>query len=239
MAQAQRASDAEAPRRRGVSRLVVAAVCTLIAFAALAGLGELLLPSLAEHRLRQALSANSEGVTVRVAAEPGLKLLFGHADRVDVRIRQMRSGRGHLGDLLARTGHTDRLDATVGQLVTHGLQVTDVSLRKRGRVLTARATVTRQAIADALPSWVRLREQAAGRNALAFSASARALGHTVRATVLVRADGGRLLLEPKSPVGALLHLTLFADPRTTIDAISSKTLQNGRYVFTAQGHLTS
>lgn len=226
---------AAVPRR--FRRGVLPIACGLLVLLALGGLSELLLPSLAERRLRSSLSENGTGVSVDVAAEPAIELLFGRADSVKVDIRDLRGGRGHLPDLLARTARTGRLDATVGTVLTRGLRVDDVNLRKRGNVLTARATVTRAAITTILPAAIQLDQRAAASNTLAFTATIRALGKVVRVTALVRAQQGRLVLEPQSRLGGLLRLTLFGDPRVYVDSIDS-TRERGRYVFTARGHLT-
>lgn len=224
------------PRR--LPRGVVAVACGLLVLLAFGAISELVLPSLAERRLRNSLSENAKGVSVDVTAEPAIKLLFGHADRVRVDIREMRSGRGNLPDLLARTARTDRLDARVGSVVTHGLRIDDVSLRKRGSMLTARATVTRAAIKAILPAAIRIDQRAAASNTLAFKATLRALGKVVRVTALVQARNGRLLLAPDSVLGGVLSVTLFGDPRVYVDFLDSSKREGGRYVFTVRGHLT-
>jgi hypothetical protein len=225
-----------APRRRFRRRYRIAGIAGLL-LVVLAVASELLLPSLAESRLRDKLAQNASNVRVHVEAEPAIKLLFGMADRVDVRIGELRSGRGSLGDRLAGTKRTDRLDVTVGALVTHGLRIDRVSLHKRGNVLTAGGTVTRASVQAVLPSAVRLDEHGAGANTLAFTATIRALGRVVRASALVSANGGRLVLQPQVPLGGLVHLTLFDDPRVSIDSVSSARTASGTYVFAARGHL--
>jgi hypothetical protein len=217
--------------------LVTGAIATVVTLLFLGLLTELLLPPLAEKRLRGHLSANATGVTVHVTARPAVKLLFGRADTVDVHIREMRSGRGDLGDSLASTARTGRLDVTVSTLVSHGLRIEDVTLRKRGTLLTASATVTRAAVDAVLPRSVHVEQSHGGRNTLVFTGTVRAFGRVARGTVLVRARGGRLVLEPDSVVGRIAPVRLFADPRVQIDSIRSRRFGN-RYVFTARGHLT-
>jgi hypothetical protein len=221
-------------RRRRRRRVVVVAVVIL---ALLAVLSEILLPSIAENRLRDSLAAHGDGVHVHIEAEPAIKLLVGDADRVSVRIAILRSGRGNLGDRIASTQHTDRLDATVGTLITHGLALDHVWLRKRGNLLTAGAGITPRALRAALPSGVRVNERGAGANRLAFTATAHVLGHVLRATAFAEARDGRLLLEPAGPVARFVHFTVFGDPRVSVDSITSHRLRSGRYVFTARAHL--
>jgi hypothetical protein len=227
----------DSPRRRPRSRAGIALACGLALLVTLFALSEIFLPSLAERRLRDNLSATGQGITVHLSSEPAFKLLFGRADRVRIHIDELRSGRGHLSALLARTARTERLDATVDTMITHGLRVDHVVLRKRGKALTASATVTRAAIDSALPAAIQVDEQQAGSSTLAFTATAHALGRSIHETVLVRAQDGRLLLEPSSVLGGLLRITLFGDPRVSVDAIRS-VRRHSRYRFTARGHLT-
>jgi hypothetical protein len=225
------------PRRRRVKRLYAAAGLVVLALVVLAALSELLLPSLAASRLRDSIAKNGSDVHVSVKAEPAVKLIFGSADDVDVRIGELRSGRGNLADRLASTAKTDRLDATVKTLLTHGLRLENVSLRKRGRTLAAGASVTRGSVSAILPRAIRLDERGAGANTLALTATVRAFGRVVRAKALVRAVDGRIVLQPDSTLGRLFHVTLFGDPRVHVDSIDSARTLDGRYTFAARGHL--
>ena len=75
----------------------------------------------------------------------------------------------------------------------------------------------------------------AGTNALSVSASMRVLGHTLSASAILEAQGGKLVLVPNIPL--LPAITLFSNPQVAIDSLRFSS-QNGDYVFSAQGHLT-
>lgn len=224
-------------RQRRVKKRYLAAGLSVLALVLLAALSELLLPPLAEKRIHTRIAKNGKDVRVRVDAEPAVKLLFGHADRIDVKIGELRSGRGALADRLASTAKTDRLDATVATLLTHGLRLEHVSLRKRGANLAAGASVTPASVRAVLPSAINVDERGAGANTLVVTASVRTFGRVVRVKALVRAVDGRILLQPDSALGAVLHVTLFGDPRVYVDVIDSARTPDGRYVFAARGHL--
>lgn len=233
-------STGRQPAPHAVLAIAGAAVALLLAGVA----SELALPALAASRLRAGLSENATDVRVEVSARPAVRLLLGHADRVEVRIGELRSsGQGSVADLLSRTRAVSRLDVHVDRLLVHGLRVDDLSLRKRGGALMARASVSRAAIRSALPRAVVIDERATGVNRLAFTVTVRTLGRTVSATALVRADRGRVAIQPAlgkaQALGGVLQISLFDDPRISVDAIRSSGARGGRYDFAARGHLTS
>jgi hypothetical protein len=233
---AAEALDPTALRRRVPLGAVVFACTLLLGLLAVASLSELLLGSLAANRVRNSISGT--GVVVQVSAEPAAKLLLGRADAVTVRIRDLRVGTGKAGDLVARAGRVDRLDVTVEGLALQGLRLSAASVRKRGDAMHAEATVTRTAIAAILPPGMRLGARPKAKDPLAFPASLSVLGRTIRATVRVRARQGRLVLEPSSPLGGLASLTLWADPRVSVDAIAGTALGNDRTAVSVTAHLT-
>ena len=74
-----------------------------LAVAVLVG-GQLVLPRLAERRITSDLSHSGQVRHVSVEATPAIKLLFGHADRVEVEMSEVRAGTtGRLVDLLRRS----------------------------------------------------------------------------------------------------------------------------------------
>ncbi|HEV7493348.1 hypothetical protein [Baekduia sp.] len=196
---------------------------------------ELLLPSLAERRLRGKLSTNGSGVSVSITARPALKLLTGHADTVNVHIHRLGAGRGKLGDLLARTGRVGTVDATVDLMSSHGLALEHVLLHERHGMLTAQASVTRSAIRAALPHAIRLDPGPAAGGDVNFTATVHALGQVARVKAVVRVRDGQLVLAPSALAGGLVHIALFSDPRVTVDRIAMHGSE--RLTFGAQAHL--
>jgi hypothetical protein len=226
------------PLRLPVSALFAAVSLIVVATA----VSELLLEAYAERRVTRSLERDGSGVRVDISARPAVRLLLGRADRVDVRVGELRprrrdggDGRG-LGDLLASTAATDALDVRIGTVVQGRLMLHGVRLLKRGNRLTAQASVTRRAVARALPSSLAL-TTGAGADALRLTATARALGRTVTADATISASDGRLVVVPRGGVLAALTLTLFADPRVAIDGMRAAAAGDG-YQLSAEGHLT-
>ena len=93
---------------------------------------EYFLPRAAERQVRDELRDSARVEAVEVHAFPALKLLFGRADRVDVRVGEATTGTGKLAELLASTKRTDELRATVRTLHLGPLVMRDLWLRKEG-----------------------------------------------------------------------------------------------------------
>src|SRR5213595_148133 len=106
--------------RRIIAAAVVLAVLVLLAVAA-----QLLLPGIAENRVRDRLAHDGRVESVHVSAFPAVKLLWGKADRVTVRMASVRMGTGRLGHLLASTGDAGRVDATARELDVLSLRLRD------------------------------------------------------------------------------------------------------------------
>ncbi len=227
------ALDPRAERRRVPRGVGVFAGTFVVGLVTLATLSEILLPGLAERRLRNSLSERGSGITVAIEAEPAAKLLLGRADRVRVRVRALRAQSGPAGDLAARAAKVDALDADIGTLVVGRLRLEDASLRKRGDDVTARATVSRRAIQSALPASIKLGAPKVSPDGPAFTATVSFLGRSRRLTVVARARDGRIRLEPDLPLPGFVSLTVFEDPRVFIESVSadgSAVLVRARFV---------
>jgi hypothetical protein len=175
---------------------------------------------------------------VEVQAFPAVELLLGRADDVKVEIDRGESGTGRLGDLVARTGKTDRLDARVGELTTHGLRLRDVVLRKRDDVLRGEATVLEDDLEAALPDEVTIKPPAEGSDGFALEGRVKALGVNVRARVNVTTRQGAIVLEPSSArLATFLSFSVFDDDRVPVDAIEARRARGG-FLFSADAHLS-
>jgi hypothetical protein len=224
-------------RRR---RLLVAAVTVLVAATGALALGQLVLPGLAASRLRASLRADGEIEGVSVSATPALKLLWGHADSVRIRFATMRVSIGRTGALLARTRAAKDVDASVGTLVDGPIVLEDARLRKRGASLLVSATLTRSALAGALPPGISVTPVASGSTGLRLRAVASLFGLSVGTDLAVTARQGRVVLAPVglASLGGLAQLTVFADPRVHVDAVGIRAGRGGAYVLEGSAHLT-
>src|SRR2546423_15524275 len=107
-----------------MSRIIAAGVA-LAALVLLAVVAQVVLPGLAENRIRDRLAHDGRVESVRVSAFPAVKLLWGKADRVTVRMASVRAAVGRVGNLIGRTADARRLGASTPELDV-------VTLRLRG-----------------------------------------------------------------------------------------------------------
>lgn len=212
-----------------------AAIIVLVAVAA-AGIAQLVLPGVAERRLRDGLSHDGHVTHVEVHAFPAIPLLWNHADRVVVRMSSASSGPGRLADLLASTRDAGQVDARVGELRATLLRLRDVHLRKRGDRLDASATVTDADLRAALPPGFNVRPVAAGGGELVFEGSANLFGRTLSARAVALASDGRLVVQPAVPFGGLAALTVFSDRRIAVRGVGARTAPGG-FTLTASARV--
>jgi pSer/pThr/pTyr-binding forkhead associated (FHA) protein len=221
--------------RRGV-------VLGLLAVAAilLVGVAQLVLPGVAEQRVRSDLSRYGPVRRVHIESSPAIKLLWHRADRVEVAMDSYRSepgGHGSLADFLSRTRDTGKLDVSVGTLQTQLLTLHDVQLRKEGDALVGRARLTQRELSAALPSFLDLHPLSTSEAGIVAQASASVFGHRIAARIRVLADGGRVLVRPEGfPLGSLASITVFNDPRVYVESLGAE-LHGQNYLLTARARL--
>jgi hypothetical protein len=224
-------------RRAHLRRTSIWAISAVVSLAVLfLLLSQVLLPGIVAAKLRSTLRGAATDVHLSVHAAPALELLFGHADRVDLSIGELRpTGRANVKALLERTRETSVLHATVARLLTERLELDDVSVQKRGSLLVTSAAVNRKALAAALPAGITLRPTPAGSQGIAFSAHLTLLGQTIDANALLEARGGRIEIVPESSL--LPSIPVFSDSQLAVDALQVA-VHGADYTFRAEGHLT-
>jgi hypothetical protein len=210
---------------------------TIVVIAGLLVGTQLLLPTLAEHRVRGQLERYGEVEKVDIHAFPAIRLLWKDADRVVVRMRTYASGQSKIADFLARTDHLDELDARVDSMMASSVAFTNLRLRKRGDRLVGEASATAEALREALPGGLDVRPVASGGGQLLLEGSVGFLGATITARARLLAREGRLVVQPDVPLGGLLSFSVFDDKRVAVEAVGAR-VSPGGYTFTARAHLT-
>jgi hypothetical protein len=205
-------------------RVAIAAAGAVVGLLVVA---QLVLPGVAERRVRHRLERDGTVQRVEIHAVPAIKLMWHRADRVVVRMGRGRGGPGHLADRLAEARDTDELDARVGELRVLTLRLRDARLTKRGDELRGQATVAGADLRAALPPGFDARPISSGGGSLVFEGTAELLGRRFSGQVVVGARDGRLQLVPNIPFGGFLTLTLFADPRIEVQGVSARPAPGG------------
>jgi hypothetical protein len=204
---------------------------------------QLLLPGVAEDRVRSDLNEQGTDAEVEIKALPAVKLLWGHADDVTIEVANLRTDEDggddgdSLSDLLAQTSRTKELDVHVNVLEDKLLRVEDVRLTKDGDALTAVVKLRKSDVDEALPAELELTDRQVP-NGLAVAGTTDVFGETIEAEANIYADDdGSLVLEPSDDLlGDLVSVPIFEDDRVAVDSISARMGGDG-YVVTARGHL--
>jgi hypothetical protein len=218
-------------------RRILAAAIVLAVLVVLAVVAQLVLPGIAENRIRDRLAHDGRVESVQVSAFPAVELLWGHADRVTVRMANVRAAVGRRGGLIGRTANAGRVDASTRELDVLTLRLRDARLRKRGNTLVGEATVTDADLRAALPPGFAVRPVASADGRLVLRGSVTLFGTTISASAVLLAQDGRLKIVPDVPFGGFATLTVFADPHVHVDGVDARAVAGG-FIVTARSRLT-
>jgi pSer/pThr/pTyr-binding forkhead associated (FHA) protein len=217
--------------------LLALAVAALVVF----GVGQLVLPGVAEQQLRSQLARNGVVRLVHIESVPAVKLLWHRADSVHVTMDSYRSNpsgtHGSLADFLSRTRDTAKLDVSVATLRSKLVTLHNVRLHKSGHELIGQAELMQADLSAALPSFLNLHPVSASAQGIVVAVSASLLGHAVRIELDVLASGGRVIVRPEGlPLASLATITVFSDPRIYVESLEAQ-LHGERYLLTARARL--
>jgi hypothetical protein len=191
------------------------------------GVAQIFLPKLAASRISSRLGKYGEVRSVHVSAWPAIELLWGHADTVTVRARELKVSPGQTGRLLWQARGLNRLDLTSASTREGPLPLRDVSFHKRGRKLRARARVSSADVKAALPPGfdVQLLDSAGGQVLVRASGGLFGVGASVDA--IAQAIGGKLVVQPRGFLVEALKLTLFSDPHVYVEGVGASAIGGG------------
>jgi LmeA-like phospholipid-binding len=188
---------------------------------------QLVLPGIAEQRLRDRLSHSGTVLEVQVQAFPAIKLLWHRADKVVIRMADYRSSTGHLGGLLEQAGDVSTLDASAQLLSAGLLRLRDATLTKRGNELVGKATVTEADLRAAVPFLDSVQPVASDNGQLTLRGTATLLGVTATVDATVGPEDGHLVVTPDVPFGGLATVTVFSNPHVEVQSVSASSVPGG------------
>ena len=218
-----------------VARVVLVLAGVLVVLLVLA---QLLLPALAERQLRGQLDDVATVEHVEVHAFPAVELLWKHADRVEVRLGEVRAGTGKVADLVDQAKGVDQLDVTAPRARVGEADLTMVELHKRGNIVRGSGFMSEDAILAALPLGFRVRPVRADGGALIVRGSPDVLGGAVGVDGRVVVQDGAIIVNPENVplVGGLVDVTVFKDDRIEVQSVVARKVGRG-FVITAVGRL--
>jgi hypothetical protein len=197
---------------------------------------QLVLPGIAETRLRDQLSKSGTVLSVKVSAFPAIELLLGNADSVVIRMGRYRAGATQIGSRLGSAGDVGTIDASVQELHSGALTLRDAVLRKRGNELTGSATVMENDLRAAVPFLQNVQPVASSGGQLILRGTASLLGFSATVDVVVAARDGALVVAPNVPFGGIATITLLNDPHVRVQSVSAKAVPGG-FSIEAQARL--
>jgi hypothetical protein len=201
---------------RRLAALGVLAIVVLVL-----GVGQLVLPGIAEQRLRDRLQRSGQVLSVHVSAFPAIELLWHQADSVSIRLGHYRSNPGHLSSLLSQAGSVGSLIASAAELDTGLLTLRDATLKKQGSELVGTAGVTESDLRTALPVLRSVTPVASSDGRLTVQGTATLFGVTASVDATVAAHDGALVVTPDVPFGGLATITVFSNPNIEVQRISA------------------
>lgn len=204
-----------------MTRLIV----LLVAGAALVLLvAQVALPPIATHRISSRVGRYGTLESVSVSAWPAIELLWGRADSASVRARRLRLSTSQAAKLLWEARGLEHIDLTASGLQLGRLRLSDARLRKRGRSITAEATISEADVRAALPTGVSVQLLGSEAGNVRLRASGGLFGVGPAVSAVAGPSEGRLVVRPLVPVLGTLTLTLFADPHVYVVGVAASAL---------------
>lgn len=203
---------------RRVALILGAAVLVLLVAA------QLVLPGIAERRVREALEGVAAVSDVEVDSFPAVKLLFGEIDLLAARLEQSDSTQSDIAALVARTERIDKLRAEAGRARVSGLYLSDARLVKDGDRIGADATVTLAQLQAVAPTGTQVdRVSSTDGASLRVDGSFTVLGARIPGPARVSPAGGAIVLAPEGGLlSSLAQVTVFRDDRLQVTGLRAR-----------------
>jgi hypothetical protein len=188
------------------------------------GLAQIFLPKLAASKISSRVGKYGEVERVHVSAWPAVKLLWGDADSVEVNASNLSLSPAQTGKLLEESKGVKNLDVTVSSAREGPLSVSDVSLHKRGKALTAHASVDTSAVTAALPAGFGVQLVRSSGGEVEVRASGGLFGFDATVDAVAEASDGKLVVHPRGLLIENLKLTLFSNAHVYLEGVGARAI---------------
>ncbi len=192
---------------------------------ALAGLvlvlAQLFLPGIAARRISSRVGRYGRVISVSVSAWPAIKLLWGRADSVTVRAGSLDVTPAQTGELLSEAAGAARMDVSAASVREGLLLLRDARLRKRGAGLAAEGLIGERDVRAALPAGIAVELLASARGRVTVRVSGGLFGLGASVDAVAEASEGGLVAHPLGGLLEGVRLTLFSDPRLSVEGVSA------------------
>ena len=195
-----------------------------MAIALALALAQVLLPGIAADRIGSRVRRYGSVQSVSVTAWPAVKLLWGDADSVKVRARNLSLSPRQAAGLLWEGRGAGSIDMTAAHVQLGSLRLSGASLRKRGSSLTARACASAADVSAALPAGVSVALLRSEARSVEVRASGGLFGLSASLVAVAGAQEGRLVARPLGLLLGGFQLTLFSDAHVYVEGIGASSL---------------
>lgn len=187
-------------------------------------LAQLFLPGLAANRISSRVGHYGSVESVTVKAWPAIELLWGHADSVTVRARNLEVSPAQTGKLLREARGVKKIDLTASSAQEGPLRLTAVSFQKQGAALSAQAQISTADVRAALPEGfdVQLLSSMGGEVEVRATGGLFGVGASVNA--VAHASDGKLLASPRGFLVGGLQLTVFDEPDVYVEGVGASAI---------------
>jgi hypothetical protein len=184
-------------------------------------LAQIFLPKLAASTISSRLDRYGKVDSVSVSAWPAVKLLWGHADSVTVRARNLSLSPARTAKLLWEARGLNDVDLTVATVTEGRAHLSDASVRKRGKALAARARASAAEVRSSLPAGLELQLLSSAAGEVAVRVGGGLFGGSATVEAVVGASGGRLILSPRHLLLGGIKLNVFAEPHVYVEGVGA------------------
>jgi hypothetical protein len=194
----------------------------VLAIALVLALAQIFLPRIAADRISSRLGRYGRVQRVTVTAWPAVKLLWGSADAVKVRALRLSLSPQQAAKLIWDGRRTSSIDLAAANVRLGSLRLREVTLRKRGRTLSAQALTSAADASAALPPGMSVALVRSGGGHVQVRASGGLFGVGASVAAVVGGREGRLVARPLGLLLGRFQLTLFADAHVYVEGIDAR-----------------
>lgn len=214
-------------------RVLAAAAGAAVTTAAVAT--QVLLPSLAEDRLRGELETMGSVSSVEVSATPAVKTLFGAVDSVRVVMSEATLDQGVDPEIVAKADEVDALDARVDRVRAGPVDLAGVRLAKQGERLDASGSLSVDQLEELVPG-AKVRVDRDGTILLDLSSEGSSLPFPV--SFRLEAEDGAVVARPQGQMAGMLPAQpLLERPDLAVESLRGR-VGDGRLMLSAEATLT-
>jgi hypothetical protein len=188
----------------------------------LLALAQLVLPRIAESRIRSRRDPYGQVHSVHVSAWPAIELLWGDADSATVQAGTLALSTSRAATLLHEAKGISHISFTGSTVRLGKLRISHPALQKREDRLTAAGLVSGADVRAALPPGVTLQLLGSENGRVMVRAGGALFGFGASLDAVAEPSSGRLVVRPAAPMFGSVRLTLYSDPRVYLLGVSAK-----------------